>query len=89
MLTKLNKALIKISISRLIDGVALAAAYGSIVSLLMVIYPNHTGLIVSSVEGFFGVGLTFGKSINSMCLLCDSMSFNPQQLLRLTLYDCL
>ena len=47
---------------------ALAAAYGSIVSLLMVIYPNHTGFIVSSVEGFFGVGLTFGKSIGGMFL---------------------
>ena len=68
MLTKLNKALIKISISRLIDGVALAAAYGSIVSLLMVIYPNHTGFIVSSVEGFFGVGLTFGRSIGGIIL---------------------
>ena len=43
------------------DGIGLAAAYGSIVSLLIVMFPNHTGLAVALNEATFGFGLTFGK----------------------------
>ena len=47
---------------RFIDGIALAATYSSIVSLLMVIFPSRTGTIVASVEAFYGIGLTFGRT---------------------------
>ena len=48
-------------IFRLIDGIALAAAYTSIVSLLMVMFPNQTGFVVALNEASYGFGLTFGK----------------------------
>ena len=47
-------------IFRLIDGIALAAAYTSIVSLLMVMFPNQTGFVVALNEASYGFGLTFG-----------------------------
>ena len=51
----------KYDIFRLIDGIALAAAYGSIVTFLIVMFPNQTGIAVALNEATFGFGLTFGK----------------------------
>ena len=45
---------------RLLDGVADACAWNSIVSLLMVIFPNKAAFIVASTETVFGVGMSIG-----------------------------
>ena len=48
---------------RFIDGVADAAAWNSIVSILMVIFPNKAAFIVASTETIFGVGMSIGKKL--------------------------
>ena len=45
---------------RFIDGVADAAAWNSIVSILMVIFPNKAAFIVATTETLFGIGLALG-----------------------------
>ena len=45
---------------RFIDGVADAAAWNSIVSILMVIFPNKAAFIVATTETLFGIGLAIG-----------------------------
>ena len=45
---------------RFIAGVADAAAWSSLITILMVIFPNKTSLIVGTTEMVFGVGLALG-----------------------------
>ena len=47
---------------RALDGIADAAAFGSMVSILMVLYPDKVSMIMASTESVFGVGYTLGKS---------------------------
>ena len=47
---------------RALDGIADAAAFGSTVSILMVLYPDKVSMIMASTESVFGVGYTLGKS---------------------------
>ena len=46
---------------RFLDGVADAAAFGSMVSILMVLYPEKVSMIMASTESVFGLGYTLGK----------------------------
>ena len=54
---------------RFLDGVADAAAFGSMVSILMVLYPEKVSMIMASTESVFGLGYTSGKSGNPSLLL--------------------
>ena len=54
---------------RFLDGVADAAAFGSMVSILMVLYPEKVSMIMASTESVFGLGYTLGKSGNPSRLL--------------------
>ena len=47
---------------RILDGVADAAAFGSMLSILMVLYPERAALIVGLTESLFALGYTIGKN---------------------------
>ena len=52
-----------VSFFRFLDGVADAAAWNSVVSILMVIYPNNVSTVMSWTEMLFGFGYMIGKQI--------------------------
>ena len=47
---------------RFIGGIAGAAALGSIISILMKLFPNHTASVLSWTEMLFGLGYMLGKN---------------------------
>ena len=49
---------------RALDGIADAAAFGSMVSILMVLYPDKVSMIMASTESVFGAGYALGKAKN-------------------------
>ena len=52
---------INFGLYRVLDGVADAAAFGSMLSILMVLYPERAALIVGLTESLFALGYTIGK----------------------------
>ena len=48
---------------RFMGGVADAAAWGSVVSILMKLFPNHVTTIASWTEMLLGLGYMMGKKI--------------------------
>jgi len=55
---------------RFIGGVADAVAVGSILAILMKLYPKHSSTIASWTEMFFGLGYMLGNyhiKINFCC----------------------
>ena len=49
------------SANRIFDGIADAAAFGSMVSLLLVLFPDRAAMIVGLTESMFALGYTLGK----------------------------
>ena len=53
----------KNDLHRFMGGVADAAAWGSVVSILMKLFPNHVTTIASWTEMLLGLGYMMGKKI--------------------------
>ena len=49
------------NIFRFLDGVADAASWGSLLGILMTLYPDKVAVVMSYTELFFGLGYTIGK----------------------------
>ena len=50
--------------TRFLDGVADAASWNSVVSILMVMYPSKVSTVMSWTEMLFGFGYMIGKKDN-------------------------
>ena len=47
---------------RTVDGIADAAAFCSMTSILLVLYPDNVGTVMATSETVWGVGYAMGKS---------------------------
>jgi hypothetical protein len=66
-----------IFLCRFIGGVADAAALGSILSILMKLFPNYVSTIVSWTEMLFGLGYMLGLKIILIKATFAFLFFNP------------
>ena len=53
-----------LNLTRFLDGVADAASWNSVVSILMVMYPSKVSTVMSWTEMLFGFGYMIGKNDN-------------------------
>ena len=54
-----------LNFNRFLDGVADAASWNSVVSILMVMYPSKVSTVMSWTEMLFGFGYMIGKNANA------------------------
>ncbi len=74
-----------IFLCRFIGGVADAAALGSILSILMKLFPNYVTTIVSWTEMLFGLGYMLGLK-NIFKAIYAFLFFNPHHLMLLFMF---
>ena len=51
-----------ITVYRFLDGVADAAAWNAVVSILIVLYPNNVSTVMSWIEMLYGLGYMIGNN---------------------------
>ena len=54
-----------LNFNRFLDGVADAASWNSVVSILMVMYPSKVSTVMSWTEMLFGFGYMIGKMFSN------------------------
>ena len=57
--------------NRFLNGIAEAATFASILSILMVLYPERVSMVVATTECMLGLGYALGEEDNKLFLKSD------------------